>query len=74
MNGEESPPKLQRRKAKGYGEFRIRHQEAPYRKAWSFTHSLKKAGLLPQSLGDMAVNMVECQDFAQYTGALLIFN
>ena len=29
MNGEESPPKLERRGANGYGEFRHPYQDAP---------------------------------------------
>ena len=38
MNGEESPPKLSRRRAKGYGEFRHPFQDAPRGSAGSFTH------------------------------------
>ncbi len=37
MNGKESPPKLQRRGATGYGEFRHPHQEAPCGSTGSFT-------------------------------------
>ena len=40
MNGEESPPKLSRRRAKGYGEFRHPFQDASRGSAGSFTPAI----------------------------------
>jgi uncharacterized protein YbjT (DUF2867 family) len=36
-----------------------------------FLHPIKTAGMLPQLLGDMQVNMVDCRDVAQCAAALL---
>jgi uncharacterized protein YbjT (DUF2867 family) len=39
-----------------------------------FTHPIKTAGILPQLLGDMQLNMVDCRDVAQCAAALLTYN
>jgi uncharacterized protein YbjT (DUF2867 family) len=39
-----------------------------------FTHPIKTAGILPQLLGDMKLNMVDCRDVAQFAAALLTCN
>ena len=36
-----------------------------------FAQPIKTAGILPQLLGDMQLNMVDCRDVAQYAAALL---
>lgn len=37
-----------------------------------FMQPIKTAGMLPQLLGDMQLNMVDCRDVAQYAAALLM--
>jgi len=39
-----------------------------------FTYPIKTAGILPQLLGDMQLNMVDCRDVAQCAAALLTCN
>jgi uncharacterized protein YbjT (DUF2867 family) len=39
-----------------------------------FTHPIKAAGILPQLLGDMKPNMVDCRNVAQFAAALLTCN